>query len=214
MRAWDLRGTILLTPEGINATIAGPPQGLDDLFNRLYQFEELRKLEIKTSHCEVQPFRRAKVRLKKESISFGQVLSGLEPTGINVVPGDWNKLIAQPDTLVLDSRNRYEVELGTFERARNPNIRKFRDLAQYVDQNLDPMEFPRIATFCTGGIRCEKLTTFLLKKGFKEVFQLQGGILKYLEVVPKEESLWVGHCFVFDERVGVGHGLKPMALNR
>ncbi|MEI6325977.1 MAG: rhodanese-like domain-containing protein [Gemmataceae bacterium] len=211
MEALDLRGSILLAPEGINATIAGPQVGVDKLLDRLGQFAELRNLVIKTSFCEVHPFRRAKVRLKKESISFGQGHSDSDPTGVNVVPRDWNKLISQTDTLVLDTRNRYEIELGTFERARNPNVRKFKDLAQYVEQHLDPNEFPKIATFCTGGIRCEKFTSFLLKKGFKEVFQLQGGILKYLEEIPEEESLWVGHCFVFDERVGVSHGLKPMA---
>lgn len=210
MKTQGLRGSILLAPEGINATISGPREGMDALIIRLRQFPELRDLEIKESFCDAHPFRRAKVRLKKESITFGLNHSLDVPTGKYVESSEWNRLISEEGTVLLDTRNSYEVDLGTFEGAVDPKIRRFSDLAQYVEKNLDPAQHKKVATFCTGGIRCEKFTSYLLSKGFEEVYQLKGGILKYLEEVPEGESRWKGQCFVFDERVGVGHGLKPM----
>lgn len=210
MKANGIRGSILLAPEGINATISGPKAGMDFVMHRLGQLPEFHGLDIKKSYCDVHPFRRAKVRLKKESITFGLDHGPEVPTGEYVHPEDWNRVISQEGTVLLDTRNEYEVGLGTFEGAIDPKIRKFSDLSRFVEQNLDPDQHRRVATFCTGGIRCEKFTSFLLAKGFKEVFQLKGGILRYLEEIPEKESRWKGHCFVFDERVGVGHGLKPM----
>ena len=213
MRVQGLRGSILLAHEGINATISGPRDGIDAMLQRLRQFGQLTDMEVKESCCEGHPFQKAKVRLKKESITFGFNHTGEISTGDYVEPKDWNRLISQEGTLLLDTRNQYEVELGTFDGATDPKIGKFSELAQYVEQNLNPGKHQRVATFCTGGIRCEKFTSFLLARGFQEVYQLKGGILKYLEEVPEGESLWNGHCFVFDERVGVGHGLKPMSSN-
>lgn len=210
MKANGIRGSILLAPEGINATISGPKAGMDFVMHRLGQLPEFHGLDIKKSYCDVHPFRRAKVRLKKESITFGLDHGPEVPTGEYVHPEDWNRVISQEGTVLLDTRNEYEVGLGTFEGAIDPKIRKFSDLSRFVEQNLDPDQHRRVATFCTGGIRCEKFTSFLLAKGFKEVFQLKGGILRYLEEIPEKESRWKGQCFVFDERVGVGHGLKPM----
>lgn len=210
MKAHGIRGSILLAPEGINATVSGNRVGMDALLDRLRQFPELRDLEIKESYCEEHPFRRAKVRLKKESITFGVNHGPEVRTGEYIEPKDWNSLVSDGETMLLDTRNCYEVELGTFQGAVDPKIRKFSELADYVEQNLSPDQHRRIATFCTGGIRCEKFSSYLLARGFTEVFQLKGGILKYLEEVPEKDSLWNGKCFVFDERVGVGHGLKAM----
>jgi len=210
MKANGIRGSILLAPEGINATISGPKPGIDNVIHHLRQLPQVHDLDIKKSYCDTHPFRRAKVRLKKESITFGLDHGPEVPTGEYVDPKDWNRVISQEGIVLLDTRNGYEVNLGTFEGAIDPKILKFSELSRFVEQNLDPGQHRRVATFCTGGIRCEKFTSFLLTKGFKEVFQLKGGILKYLEEIPEKESRWNGHCFVFDERVGVGHGLKPM----
>jgi UPF0176 protein len=210
MRANEIKGTILLSPEGINGTISGSREGIEAVLRYLRTIPQLERLQVKESFFDAQPFKRTKVRLKKESISFGELHADPLATGKYVPPSAWNELIQQPDVFVLDTRNQYEVNLGTFEGAVDPHIPTFKKLVDFVESNLDPAKHQKVAMFCTGGIRCEKFSNYMLKKGFPEVFQLQGGILKYLEEIPAESSLWQGHCFVFDERVGVGHGLKPM----
>ncbi|MCD0461229.1 oxygen-dependent tRNA uridine(34) hydroxylase TrhO [Roseiconus lacunae] len=204
----DVKGSVLLASEGINGTIAGPRAGIDAFFDHVRSFDEFKEVDIKLSYCEKQPFRRRRVRLKREIVTMG--VEGIDPNrsvGTYVDPQDWNDLIRDPDVIVIDTRNDYEISIGTFERAQNPNTESFREFPEYVDENLDPAKQKKIAMFCTGGIRCEKSTALLKQKGFDEVYHLKGGILKYLETVPEEESLWRGDCFVFDNRVSVGHGL-------
>jgi len=208
--AHGLKGTLLLAPEGINGTIAGTRAGVDGVLAWLRSDPRLAKMEHKESLHDAQPFYRMKVRIKKEIVTLG--VPGIDPNirvGHYVAPKDWNALIQDPDVVVVDTRNHYEFEVGTFQGAIDPETTTFREFPDYVDQHLDPARHKKVAMFCTGGIRCEKATSLMLARGFEEVFHLQGGILKYLEEVPASESLWEGECFVFDERVTVGHGLLP-----
>ncbi len=210
MRAHGVRGTILLAGEGINGTMAGPRKGVDAVLNWLRQDPRLSALTHKESTCDTMPFRRTKVRLKNEIVTMG--IDGLDPehaAGTYVKPEDWNDLVDDPDVTVIDTRNGYEVELGTFEGAVDPQTSSFREFPAYAQTHLDPARHKKVAMFCTGGIRCEKSTAFLKQLGFEQVYHLEGGILKYLEQVPPEQSRWHGECFVFDERVSVGHGLEP-----
>ena len=169
---------------------------------------EFAEIEVKESTCAEQPFRRSRVRLKREIVTMGvEDIDPQDSVGTYVDPRDWNELIADPDVRLIDTRNTYEVAIGTFEGAENPETESFREFPQYVKDNLDPQQHKKVAMFCTGGIRCEKSTALLKAIGFEEVYHLRGGILKYLETVPAEESKWNGDCFVFDQRVSVGHGL-------
>ncbi|MGB5771069.1 MAG: rhodanese-related sulfurtransferase [Crocosphaera sp.] len=205
----DLKGTILLSQEGINGTIAGTADDIEAVINYLRKDERLAELEVKYSTASDLPFERIKVRLKREIVTLGMPeVNPSEQVGTYVTPEKWNDLIKDEETIIIDTRNSYEVDIGTFQGAINPNTHCFREFPEYVQQNLDPKKHKKIAMFCTGGIRCEKATSFLLKEGFSEVYHLKGGILKYLEEVPEEESLWEGECFVFDERVAVKHQLK------
>ncbi len=208
-----LRGSVLLAHEGINGTLAGSPQAIDDFVKVLTEGDLFRgrldRLELKFSTASAMPFGRLKVRLKKEIVTFGDARA--DPTreiGTYVEPADWNALIAAPDTLVIDTRNAFEVGLGTFEGAIDPAIKSFGQFREFVARHLDPSRDRKIAMFCTGGIRCEKASSYLLSRGFAEVYHLKGGILNYLEKVDKAESRWRGECFVFDERVALGHGLR------
>jgi UPF0176 protein len=204
-----VRGTILLAAEGINGTIAGTRQAIDNILAYLKSDPRLANLEHKESYCETQPFYRTKVKLKKEIVTLG--VAGIDPStmvGKYIYPKDWNQLISEPDVLVVDTRNDYEVDIGTFQNAINPKTTNFREFPEFVQQNLNHAKDKKIAMFCTGGIRCEKSTAYLLQQGFKEVYHLKGGILKYIEEVPPAESLWQGECFVFDNRVAVNHNLK------
>ena len=208
MRDAGVKGTLLLAEEGINGTIAGPREGIDRVLAWLRADPRLAGLTHKESSAERMPFLRTKVRLKREIVTLG--VDGIDPThtvGTYIKPRDWNALIRDPDVTVIDTRNDYEVELGSFENAINPHTDSFRAFPDFVKQHLDPTRHKKVAMFCTGGIRCEKSTAYLKQLGFGEVYHLEGGILKYLEEVPPESSTWNGECFVFDERVSVGHGL-------
>ncbi len=205
----EIKGTILLAQEGINGTIAGYRQQIDAVLAFLRADSRFADLEHKESYTETPPFERIKVRLKKEIVTLGlPEINPNEKVGIYVEPEAWNDLISNPEVTVIDTRNDYEVTIGTFKGAENPQTQTFRDFPQYVKQHLDSSKQKKVALFCTGGIRCEKASSYLLSQGFEEVYHLKGGILKYLEAVPPEESLWEGECFVFDERVSVGHGLE------
>jgi len=209
-RQHGIMGTILLAHEGINGTVAGRRDSIDALFAYLHNDERLAKLERKEAQADSYPFHRMKVRLKKEIVTLG--VPEVDPVrmgGTYVEPEDWNKLVNDPHTCLVDTRNDYEVEIGTFKGAINPHTKSFRDFPQFVDEHLDPAKQPKVAMFCTGGIRCEKATALLRQRGFKEVYHLRGGILKYLELVPEAESAWEGECFVFDDRVTVDHQLAP-----
>ena len=212
--AHNVKGLILLAREGINSTIAGMPEDVHAVMAYLRQAPQLANLEHKESWTSKAPFHRMKVRLKKEIVTLG--VEGISPTkrvGQYVKPEDWNDLISSPDVVLIDTRNDYEVEIGTFKGAIDPQIQSFSQLPSWVEKakSLEAQNGrkPRVAMFCTGGIRCEKSTSLMLEHGFEDVYHLQGGILKYLELVPPEKSLWEGECFVFDERVSVGHGLLP-----
>lgn len=205
-----VRGTILLAAEGVNGTIAGETHRVREVLDYLRRDPRLADLEHKESGASRQPFYRMKVRLKKEIVTLG--VPGVDPTrmaGTYVKPQDWNRLLEDPEVVVVDVRNDYEVALGTFVGAVNPHTRSFSELPAWVRENPALRGKAKVAMFCTGGIRCEKSTAFLRAEGFAEVYHLQGGILKYLETVPESESRWQGECFVFDERVAVGHGLRP-----
>lgn len=204
-----VRGTLLLASEGINGTIAGSRQGIDAVIEFLQRDPRLSDLEVKESLCDEMPFKRSRVRLKKEIVTLGvEGIDPLDSVGTYVEPEDWNDLINDPDVIVIDTRNDYEVAIGTFKGAKNPETHSFREFPEFVRDELDPSKHKKVAMFCTGGIRCEKSTSLLKKEGFDQVYHLRGGILKYLEVVPAEESEWEGECFVFDRRVSVGHGLE------
>ena len=205
----DVKGTLLLALEGINGTIAGPQTGIDAVLAYLESDSRLKGLSHKESFTEKAPFKRCKVKLKKEIVTMG--VEGIDPNqvvGTYVKPQEWNELISDPDVVLVDTRNDYEVEIGTFKNALNPDTESFRQFPQYVKENLDPEKNKKVAMFCTGGIRCEKSTAYLKEQGFEEVYHLEGGILKYLEEVPKEETMWEGECFVFDDRVAVNHELE------
>ncbi|HBZ97107.1 MAG TPA: hypothetical protein DEO57_04615 [Phycisphaerales bacterium] len=202
-------GTILLAREGINATIAGDRESVLGVLDFIRSDARLADLTWKESTAVDPPFIRMRVRLKKEIVTMG--VPAVDPSnlaGTYVKPEDWNELIADPEVVVIDTRNDYEVELGTFEGAIDPDIESFGQLPEWLDRHVDPAKKPKVAMFCTGGIRCEKSTAYLRQAGIEEVFHLEGGILKYLEQVPEQRSLWNGECFVFDERVSVGHGLE------
>jgi UPF0176 protein len=209
----NLKGSVLLAHEGINGTLAGPARGIaalaDELAHGALFGGRLNNLELKFSDAAEMPFGRLKVRLKKEIVTFGD--ANADPTrqvGIYVEPAAWNDLIDAPDMLVIDTRNAFEVAMGTFEGALDPKIASFGEFKDFAANHLDPAKHRRIAMFCTGGIRCEKASAHLLAHGFAQVYHLKGGILKYLEDVPEAESRWRGDCFVFDERVALGHGLR------
>jgi UPF0176 protein len=204
----DLLGTILLASEGINGTIAGPCEGVAGLFTHLRQYPGLEGLAEKVSFCNRNPFYRMKVRLKKEIVTLG--VDGVDPrqdVGEYIAPENWNDLISQPDVRLIDTRNDYEVGLGSFSGAENPQTRSFREFPDWVEEHLQGDKNQPIAMFCTGGIRCEKSTAYLKKQGYKKVYHLEGGILNYLEKVPVDDSLWQGDCFVFDNRVTLDHDL-------
>ncbi|OYQ63982.1 hypothetical protein B9G53_14095 [Pseudanabaena sp. SR411] len=199
---YDLKGVILLAPEGVNSTIAGSREGIEALLSYLRSDQRLQNLEHKETTSDVMPYNKLRVRLKKELVKFG--VSGLDPSkevGTYVDPQDWNQLISDPEVIVIDTRNIYEVEFGTFKGAIDPNLDFFHEFPKYVDENLSDRKHRKIAMFCTGGIRCEKASAYMLAQGFDEVYHLKGGILKYLAEVPPEESLWEGECFVFDDRI-------------
>jgi len=201
-----IKGTILLAAEGINGTIAGLAVGINSCLDYLRQDPRCQGLMDKRAYCDQMPFQRLKVRLKKEIITIGAgKIPPNAPVGQYVSPQEWNDLLQDPEVLVLDTRNDYEVALGTFQQAVNPNLTAFGEFPDYVQKNLDPQKHSKVAMFCTGGIRCEKASAYMLSQGFSEVYHLHGGILKYLEEVPPEQTLWQGKCFVFDERVGVDH---------
>ncbi|WP_306256700.1 rhodanese-related sulfurtransferase [Pararhizobium sp. IMCC21322] len=203
-----VKGSLLLATEGINGTIAGVEQDIRECLQGLKQFPEFAELEHKESFATEMPFYRMKVRLKKEIVTMGvEGIDPLESVGTYVPPQDWNDLISDPDTIVIDTRNDYEVAIGTFDGAIDPKTKSFRDFPAWVEANKRSIDKPKVAMFCTGGIRCEKATAFMKQQGFDEVYHLQGGILKYLEEVPQDQSLWHGDCFVFDQRVSVQHGL-------
>ncbi len=205
----NVKGTILLAQEGINGTIAGSPEGIYAVLAFLRRDSRFADLTHKESSSEKPPFYRMKVRLKREIVTMG--VPDINPTlmaGKYVKPDEWNKLLDDPDVVVVDVRNDYEVSIGTFKGAINPKTKSFSELPQWVRQETALRNKPKVAMFCTGGIRCEKSTAFLRSEGFEEVYHLEGGILKYLETVPEGESRWEGECFVFDERVSVSHGLK------
>lgn len=205
-----IKGTLLLASEGINGTVAGSRNSIDSLLAYLKADPRLAELDHKESYCETQPFYRTRVKLKKEIVTLG--VPGVNPSlqvGTYVEPKNWNDLISDPDVVVIDTRNDYEVGIGTFKNAINPETSTFREFPEFVEKNLQEVKNKKIAMFCTGGIRCEKSTSYLLQQGFKNVFHLKGGILKYLEEVPAQESLWAGECFVFDNRVTVNNELAP-----
>ena len=209
MHTKGMRGTLLLAHEGINGTVAGSREAIDALLGWLDADGRFEGISVKESLHEEMPFLRARVKLKKEIVTMGVL--DIDPNnivGTYVKPSDWNALISDPSVTVIDTRNDYEVQIGTFRHAVNPRTTSFREFPEYARRELDPNEHRKVAMFCTGGIRCEKSTAYLKALGFKEVYHLEGGILKYLEEVPEEQSLWQGECFVFDNRVAVNHRLE------
>jgi len=208
----NIKGTLLLAEEGINGTIAGLPVDIHSVLdflrtNPLFE-NRFSDLEHKESFASEHPFYRMKVKLKKEIVTLG--VPGVSPTnqvGTYVKPEDWNALISDPDVILIDTRNDYEVDIGTFEGAIDPKTTTFREFPEYVAKHFDKTKHKKVAMFCTGGIRCEKASSYMMEQGFEEVYHLQGGILKYLETVPEEQSMWQGECFVFDQRVAVKHNL-------
>ncbi len=214
-RAAGICGTVIVAPEGINGTISGSAESLAHLFDWLRCDPRFATLETKESTAGDHPFRRLKVKLKPEIVTLGEPSANpATEVGTYVTAADWNRLITSPGVVLIDTRNSYEVDVGTFVGAIDPETRTFGEFPAWVQSHLDPVRDTKIAMFCTGGIRCEKATALLLSLGFPEVYHLQGGILKYLETERPETSLWRGECFVFDERVSVGHGLVPGCLGR
>lgn len=205
----EVKGTLLLANEGINGTISGSRAGIDAVLTWLKSDPRLADMEHKESIADTQTFYRTKVKLKTEIVTMG--VEGIDPNhvvGTYVEPKDWNDLISDPEVLLVDTRNDYETKIGTFEGALDPNTTTFREFPEYVKTHLDPTKHKKVAMFCTGGIRCEKSTAYLKEQGFDDVYHLKGGILKYLEEVPKTETMWQGECFVFDQRVTVDHDLN------
>lgn len=214
-QANDIKGTLLLAKEGINGTVSGSRAGIDALLGYLRQDERLKDIEHKESYDASQAFYRMKVKLKKEIVTMG--VEDIDPNhvvGTYVEPKDWNALISDPEVFVVDTRNYYEYNIGTFDGAVNPETTTFREFPDYVAQNMDKSKHKKVAMFCTGGIRCEKSTAYMKQQGFDEVFHLKGGILKYLEDVPKDQSMWKGECFVFDNRVAVNHDLEKGSFDQ
>lgn len=211
-RAQGVKGTLILAPEGINGTIAGSAAGVETVIAHIRRLPDCARIEVKRSGALSMPFHRLKIRLKPEIVTMGQ--PGIDPrlkVGRYIAPQDWNQLISDPETILIDTRNDYEVGIGTFKGAINPKTSNFREFPAWFRARraalLGQGRAPKVAMFCTGGIRCEKSTAFLLSEGVQDVYHLEGGILKYLEVIPPAQSLWEGECFVFDQRVAVGHGL-------
>ena len=208
----EIYGTVLVSPEGINGTLAGAPDAIDAFVAALSRPAAHRpafdRLELKVSAAGLKQFDRLKIKLKREIITFGATLEAGAPVGQAVGAPDWNRLIDDPDVLVLDTRNGFEVDMGTFAHAVDPKLGSFSQFKAYVDRELAHDKSRKIAMFCTGGIRCEKASAYMIAAGFKDVSQLQGGILRYLEEIPEADSRWRGDCFVFDQRVALGHGLE------
>ena len=208
----NILGTIILAPEGVNSTVAGESENITHFLATLKSEIPTLTLEVKKSYHDKVPFTRAKVNIKQEIVTLS--VSGLDPrthTGDYIAPQDWNRFITNPEVITLDMRNDYEVAMGTFKGAHNPHIPNFRSFPEFVKKNLNPIDQDRtIASFCTGGIRCEKGTAYLKSLGFSKIYQLQGGILKYLEEIPAHQSLWMGDCFVFDDRGALNQNLKPV----
>ena len=205
----EVKGTILLALEGLNGTISGSKASIDGVIQFLQDDGRFDNLEIKFSHSETTPFKRLKVKLKKEIVTLGvEHIDPLSSVGTYVNPQDWNALISDPDVVLIDTRNNYEYEIGSFRGAINPSTETFREFPEYTKNNLEQYRGKKVAMFCTGGIRCEKSTAYLKTQGFDAVYHLQGGILKYLEEVDEDQSLWEGECFVFDDRVAVKHNLE------
>lgn len=209
-REQQVYGTILLAEEGINSTLAGTRAGIDHVLESLSDDPRFADLVTKESYADFVPFQKMKVRLKQEIVRLK--VPDIDPNqevGTYVEPQDWNALISDPDVIVIDTRNDYEYKIGTFKRAVNPQTDCFNELPDYVAQHLDPTTHKKVAMFCTGGIRCEKATAFMLQQGFEQVYHLNGGILRYLELMPEEQTLWDGECFVFDDRISLTHDLTP-----
>lgn len=206
----ELRGSLLLAAEGLNATLAGTSTAIAAALDYLRQDPRLSDLTAKFSQAPSMPFQRLKVRLKREIVHLG--IPEVDPTqqvGTYVPPQQWNQLLQDPDVVLIDTRNTYETAIGTFQNALDPGLSAFEEFPAYVENTLNPQQHRKIAMFCTGGIRCEKASAYMLQQGFSEVYHLEGGILRYLEEVPVAESLWQGECFVFDDRVAVDHALQP-----
>jgi UPF0176 protein len=205
----NIKGTLIVAQEGINGTVAGNRDAIDALNAFLQKDDRFHNLEYKESFAHKNPFYRMKVRLKKEIVTLGiNGVNAAKEAGIYVEPEEWNAIIQDPDVILIDTRNDYEVAIGTFKGAIDPKTTCFTEFPKYVRENLDPKKNKKVAMMCTGGIRCEKASAFMLKEGFETVYHLKGGILKYLENIPQEKSLWEGDCFVFDQRVSVKHGLQ------
>lgn len=210
--AHDIWGTLLIAPEGINGTIAGAPDNLDKVMGFLDEHYGIMKGEVKFSNADEKPFTRMKVRLKKEIVTLrAPEADPTKSVGTYIEPENWNDLINDPNVITVDTRNLYETKIGIFKGAIDPEIDTFTEFKDYVSENLDPKKDKKVAMFCTGGIRCEKASSYMLAQGFENVYHLKGGILKYLETIPADESLWEGSCFVFDKRVAIDHGLKESA---
>lgn len=206
---YGIEGTILLAQEGINATVSGEKESIDRFLEFLKQDERLADIQPKVSYTNKSPFHRMKVKIKPEIITMG--VDNVQPaitTGKHIDPETWNEIISDPEVLVIDTRNQYEYKVGTFHNAISPETDSFREFPEFVEENLDPNKHKKVAMFCTGGVRCEKASAYLLEKGFEEVYQLDGGILNYLETISSEDSLWEGECFVFDGRVAVNEDLE------
>jgi UPF0176 protein len=209
LKAHDIKGTLLLAEEGINGTVSGTRESIDALLAWMKADDRFAELDHKESYSDTHPFYRTKVKLKREIVTIG--VPDVDPNqrvGTYVEPQEWNAIISDPEVLVIDTRNDYEVEIGSFEGAVDPRTRSFREFPEYVRKHYDPTRHKKVAMFCTGGIRCEKASSYMLNEGFEEVYHLKGGILNYLEKVPENESLWRGECFVFDNRVTVRHDLS------
>lgn len=207
MKELDIKGTITLAPEGINATISGATEAVESMITHLRSLPPFKKLTHRISYFTNPPFGRSKVKVKPELISLGAAANPSVCVGKYVKPVDWNALITAPDVVTIDTRNDYEFDIGRFKGALNPATRNFKQMVKFTKEHLDPEKNKRVAMYCTGGIRCEKYSAYLLTQGFEEVYHLEGGILAYLEQIPAADSRWEGHCYVFDERVAVGHGL-------
>ncbi|MDX1587900.1 MAG: rhodanese-related sulfurtransferase [Oleiphilaceae bacterium] len=209
MEEQGIRGTLLLAHEGINGTVAGSHQAIAALKARLAEDPRFTGMDYKDSETDIMPFNRSKVKLKREIVTMGvEDIDPRESAGTYLKPREWDALISDPGVTVIDTRNDYEVSIGTFRNAINPGTTSFREFPEYVRKHLDPEKHRKVAMFCTGGIRCEKSTAYLKAQGFEEVYHLEGGILRYLEETPEEQSLWQGECFVFDDRVAVDHKLQ------